>query len=157
MHEVFEIEVENVENVQVDYEVVERRWLGLRPFQQHSHVLVVAGFTYVAIGCSYVFTEPPPSRRQALTVATDWWDLHYWGYVFIFVGVLAFVSSRWPPISRSWGYVALTSLSAGWAAFYLMGIIVHHTPLTNISSVLMWGLIAYLWRGISGLRNPGDV
>lgn len=136
---------------------LEPRWVGLRPFQQHSQVLLVAGLAYCGIGLSYILADPTPGKAKALSIALGWWDLGRWGWVFIIAGILAVISSRWPPISRSWGYVALTGLSSGWSAFYLVGIIFDDSPLTNMSSVVIWGLIAYLWRSISGLRNPGDI
>lgn len=138
-------------------EIQERKWLGIRPFQHHSRVLLVAGFAYISIGMTYRFAEPTPERTKALYFALSWWDLDAWGWVFIITGVLAIISSRWPPFSRSWGYVALTSLSSGWAAFYLTGILLHDAPWANFSRVAIWGLMAYLWWAISGLRNPEDL
>ena len=77
-----------------------------------------------------------------------------WGFVFMTVGVLAIISSRWPPVSETWGYQALTGLSAGWAAFYLMGVLFHDSSPSNLSGFLSWGLIGFLWWAVSGLVNP---
>lgn len=131
-------------------------FFGLRPWRRHSLVLLVAGLVYIAIGISFITTEPTPARQVALALAFFWAPIEFWGGVFIFAGMMAIISSRWPPISKTWGYMVLTGLSAGWAAFYLMGIFFYHSPKQNISGTLSWGLIAFLWWAISGLRNPGE-
>lgn len=132
-------------------------WRDLRPWKRHSLVLMVAGLVFVLIGFSYIFAEPTPARMQALSIAVAWMPLKYWGYVFMLAGVLAIISSRWPPISKTWGYMVLTGLSAGWGAFYAMGVIFDHSPVANLSGTLSWGLIGFLWWAISGLLNPNEV
>lgn len=129
-------------------------WKGVRPFKRHSLVLLVAGFVFVAIGGSYLFAEPTESRLIALSVAISWMSLEKWGVVFVLCGALSIVSSRWPPISETWGYAVLTGLSAGWAAFYAMGVIFDESPAANLNGTLSWGLIAFMWWAISGLDNP---
>lgn len=131
-------------------------WRGIRPWKRHSLVLAVAGLVYILIGVSYITTEPTKARTRALTFALDWWSIDAWGYVFIAAGALSIVSSRWPPISETWGYTVLTGLSAAWAAFYLVGILFGDSPVSNISGVLSWGIIAFMWWAISGLLNPGS-
>jgi hypothetical protein len=129
-------------------------WKGVRPFKRHSLVLAVAGLVFIAIGGSYLFAEPTNSRVIALSVAIAWLPLEGWGVVFVFSGILAIISSRWPPISETWGYTVLTGLSAAWAAFYAMGVIFDNSPAANLSGTLSWGLIAFMWWAISGLTNP---
>jgi len=131
-------------------------WRGLRPWKRHGLVLLVAGLVYVGIGMSYILTEPTPSRSIALVVALKWWSIRGWGGVFMFAGFLAIISSRWPPISKTWGYMVLTGLTAGWSMFYLVGILFFHSPWANVSGTLIWGLVAFMWWAISGLRNPGE-
>lgn len=132
-------------------------WKGVRPFSRHSLVLMVAGLVFMAIGVSYVNTEPTLSRTVALHFALAWWGFETWGYIFILAGALAIVSARWPPISETWGYMVLTGLSGAWALFYLAGVLFHDSSPSNISGVLSWGLIAFMWWGISGLVNPANV
>lgn len=127
---------------------------GVRPWKRHSLVLIVAGLVYIGIGISYILAEPTEARAQALHLAFFWLSADGWGVVFIFAGILAAISSRWPPISETWGYTVLTGLSAAWAGFYLMGIVIDESPLVNLSAVLSWGLIAFMWWAISGLVNP---
>lgn len=129
-------------------------WRGIRPFKRHSQVLLVAGCVYLLIGVSYATTDITPDRKLALHFAVHWMSLPHWGIVFMFAGVLSIISSRWPPISETWGYTVLTGLSAGWAGFYLMGILLYDSPNSNISGVMSWGLIGFLWWAISGLLNP---
>lgn len=129
-------------------------WRGIRSFQRHSLVLMVAGLVYILIGVSYLASDPTPSRIAALHYAVKYVDYNHWGFVFIFAGCLAILSSRWPPISETWGYQALTGLSAGWACFYLAGVVFHDAPMQGLSGFLSWGLIGFMWWAISGLVNP---
>lgn len=129
-------------------------WRGIRPWKRHSLVLMVAGLVYVAIGASYILAEPTDTRRVALHFALQWFSLMTWGWIFICSGFLAILSSRWPPVSETWGYTVLTGLSSGWAMFYLVGVLFWHSPPTNLSGVMSWGLIAFMWWAISGLKNP---
>jgi hypothetical protein len=132
-------------------------WKGIRPFKRHSLVLLVAGGVYVLIGISYISTGATPARRASLVVAERWMSFEAWGFVWILAGVLAIVSSRWPPVSKTWGYMVLTGLSAAWAGFFLMGMIFADAPDSNATGTFAWGLVGFLWWAISGLLNPNDV
>ena len=132
-------------------------WWGIRPWRRHSLVLMVAGLAYVAIGNSYILAAPTEARRRALVIALSWFPIQYWGAIWIMVGVGAIISARWPPVVETWGYVALTGLSAGWSATYLMGIIFKGAPSSGFTQVIVWGLMAFLWWAISGLVNPDKV
>lgn len=136
---------------------VPKVWKGIRPWERHSLVLMVAGFVYIAIGLSYVLTTPTPTREIALHYALQVASLETWGLVFIVAGLLAILSSRWPPFAETWGYIVLTGLSAGWAAWYLVNILLYESPVANLSAVLQWGLTAFLWWAISGLINPNAI
>lgn len=129
---------------------------GIRPFQKHSQVLLVAGFVFIGIGIAYVNTVPTPSRVEALQIALSWWSFRTWGYHFIVAGVITIISSRWPPVSKTWGYAILSSLSAAWAMFYLLGVLIKGSPVNNLAGFLTWGLISFMWWAISGLVNPDD-
>lgn len=132
-------------------------WKGIRPWKRHSLVLLVAGLVYILIGISYAFTDPTPSRLVALEFALHWCSFQVWGGVFILSGILSIVSSRWPPVSETWGYTVLTGLSAGWAGFYAVGVIFGDANVSNLSGTLSWGLLAFMWWAISGLVNPTTV
>lgn len=129
---------------------------GVRPFERHSLVLIVAGLVYIAIGWGYIHEPRTAGQALALQLALKWWPMFFWGVIFVLAGVLAIVSSRWPPVSETWGYIVLTGLSAGWGAFYLMGIWFGNSPEANYSGFLIWGLLGFMWWAISGLRNPRD-
>lgn len=131
--------------------------MGLRPWSQHSKVLVGGGLAYAFVGFSYIFTDINPSREKALAVALKWAPLEFWGCVFVAAGVLAVISARWPPVTETWGYTVLTGLSAGWSATYLAGVILEDAPKTNLSAVAMWALLAFMWYSVSGLVNPDKV
>lgn len=133
---------------------VKRKYFKLRPFKRHSLVLLMAGTVYMLIGASYMINSLGQLQAESLVIALIWAPIKFWGGVWFGVGLLAVISSRWPPVFESWGYMVLTALSAGWSATYLMGMIVEHTPTTNLRSVAAWGLIAFLWWAVSGLLNP---
>lgn len=131
--------------------------LGLRPWRQHSQVLAVGGAAYFVIGLAYCFTPLTPSRAAGLEFPLQVAPIETWGIVFIIVGVLAFASTRWPPASETWGYTAMSSLSAAWAMAYLLGILIFGTPTSTVSGVVVWGLFAFVWRAVSKLRNPEEL
>lgn len=130
----------------------EYRW-GLRPWRRHSMVVLVAGCVYIATGATYMVTEPAGSREEALALALNLMPLPAWGVVWVAVGVLAVVSSRWPPASETWGYSALSSLAAWWSACYAVGVL-GGAANQSVSGALIWGLVAFNWWGIAGLWNP---
>jgi hypothetical protein len=132
------------------------RWRSLKPWKRHSLVLLVAGLAYVFIGISYIYAEPSPTREVALRYALNWLPLSGWGLWFIATGLITIISSRWPPVSRTWGYTLLTGLSVAWGGFYLVGIMFGHSPITNISGAIVWGTFGFLWWAISGLVDPTD-
>jgi hypothetical protein len=135
--------------------VKQDRWhRGVRPFNRHSLILVIAGTAYVLTGCTYIFADVTPGRKEALKVALHWFPIQFWGGIFIAVGMLSILSSRWPQISASWGYAVLTGFSAGWSATYLSGVIFENAPKANLTIVLQWALLAFLWAAIPGLVSP---
>lgn len=67
------------------------------------------------------------------------------------------MSTRWPPLAETWGYMVLTGLSSGWAATYLTGVIFFHAPATNLGQVFVWGCLGFMWWAISGLPNPEKI
>lgn len=131
----------------------EHLW-GLRPFKRHSLVLMVAGIGYILTGSNYILATPTHARKEALVVALRWFPLDFWGTIFIIVGLASVISARWPRVSESWGYMLLTALSAGWSATYAMGVITEGAPVANLTAVLQWGLLAFLWWAIPGFVNP---
>jgi hypothetical protein len=131
--------------------------LALRPWQRHSLVLAVAGTVYILVGVSYIVSTPTPSREISLSLALAWMSFPAWGFVWMVVGSLAILSSRWPPASETWGYTTMTGLAAAWSAFYILGICFFDAPKQGFSGVLVWGLVAFMWWAISGLVNPGNV
>lgn len=131
--------------------------LSLRPWRKHSQVLAVAGVIYMIYGLFMITIPASDTRQRGLELAMRWAPLDVWGVIWIAVGTMAFASTRWPPASETWGYSAMAGLSALWSCFYVMGIVFFDSTVqTGFAGVAVWGLIAYLWWGISGLRNPDD-
>lgn len=127
---------------------------GVRPWNRHSLVLLVAGLVYLGIGFAYMIAGPSASREVTMAFQLSWMPLQAWGAVFALVGLASIISSRWPPASETWGYTAMTAISGGWAAFYLLGIPFFGAPIQNLTSVLVWSLVAFLWWAVSGLVSP---
>lgn len=130
--------------------------LGLRPWRQHSVVLAVGGGVYFLIGLAYMLTPMTLTRSQALVVPLALADIEVWASMWMLFGALAFASTRWPPASETWGYTAMSSISALWSCFALAGL-TFGAPINNIASVLVWALFGFLWWAVSGLRNPDDL
>lgn len=129
-------------------------WRGMRTFERHGLVLFVAGFIYVLIGLAYLNAEPTPARQESLHYALNILSYNHWGYVFILIGCLAIISSRWPPASETWGYIALTGQSVAWAGFYVSSILFADAPWSGITGALLWGVLGFMWWAVSGLVNP---
>lgn len=138
-------------------ESLQRRYWGVRPWTRHSLVLLVAGLVYMAIGFTYYQAETSSSRELALSVILEYVEFKTWGIVFMLAGASAAISARYPPVAEKWGYMVLTGLSAGWAAAYAVGILVADSPWFNLTAVLLWSLVSFLWWAISGLLNPPAV
>lgn len=136
---------------------MKRRIWGFRPWKRHSLILAVAGFLYALVGFTYAISTPNPGRTRSLSFILDIAPQQFWGGLFILAGVLTMISSVWPPLSEPWGYSILTGLSAGWSAMYLVGMMLFHSPATNITQVFLWGILAFMWWAISGLINPDEV
>ena len=135
------------------------RW-GLRPWRRHSLVVLVAGCVYIGIGITYFFAAPAESRQVSLALALWLMPLKGWGIAWALVGVLAVISSRWPPASETWGYSALAGLSSLWSAFYALGVLaglipgLDGAPWQSLSGAFVWALVAFLWWAIAGLWSP---
>lgn len=134
-----------------------RHYVGIRPWTRHSLVLIVAGTVYTTIGIVYLNTPQHGPTWRALDIAREWFSLDSWGVVWILVGVLAILSARWPPKVETWGYMALTALSAGWGAFYVLGVTFGENTLGSLATGMMWLLVAFLWWAISGLISPEKI
>ena len=133
-----------------------KAWLQLRPWRRHSLVLAVAGAVYIAVGAVYISVPLTHDRSAGLALPLHYAPAQVWGVVWVMVGVLAVISTRWPPPNETWGYTILAALAAFWAAAYALSIALLHAPHSGLSGVLVWALVAFLWWGISGLRNPND-
>lgn len=132
----------------------------LRPWTRHSLVLLVAGWAYIVIGLTYAVGGANPAREssmrfqiQYLFLGREGLPLSIWGAVFIAVGIASIISSRWPPFSETWGYTSMTGLSVLWAGCYAAGM-AFGAPVQNLSGVITWSLIGFLWWAISGLVSP---
>lgn len=137
--------------------LVPRRLLHLRPWSRHSVVLAVAGVVYICYGAAILSVPPNDARTASLRLAMELMPIRVWGIVWIFVGLLAVASTRWPPQSETWGYGAMSGLAAFWSATIGLGIIFMNAPTQGITGVLVWALLAFMWWAISGLANPNDL
>lgn len=135
-----------------DYE-----WLSLRPFQRHSLVLLIAGTVYIGLGVVYTCTDPSADRIRGMGWALDVVPLKAWGGVWMVVGTLVVLSSRWPPASKKWGYSLLTLLSLCWSLIFLFSVVVFGTGESGLTGAFVWGLMSFLWWAIAGLTNPDDL
>lgn len=141
-------------NLAGDHNIGKFRHLwGLRPWKRHSTILLVVGILYAFIGYQYIIAPPNATREAALVVVLQFAPIQFWGAIFIVGGILASISSRWPPFAETWGYMLLTGLSAAWGSAYLVGLF-FKAPSAVISQGILWGILAFIWWAISGLLNP---
>lgn len=133
--------------------------LGLRPWRRHSLVLAVGGGVYFLIGLAYLLTPMTTTRSQSLRVPLALTDgnIEVWAVMWMLFGALAFASTRWPPASETWGYTAMSSISALWACFAFAGTWFGAPITSTIVGVLVWSLFGFLWWAVSGLRNPEEM
>lgn len=121
---------------------------------RHDTILCIGGVMYILLGLSYIMTPPSRNLTIALQALLRIAPIQFWGGVFISAGVLALISSRWPPLVETWGYVVLTGISMAWGTAFLTGIVFTDSPRANIAGFLIFSTFAFLWNRISGLRNP---
>lgn len=142
-------------SLEEDYPVdLSPKWWGLRPWKRHSTALLVVGILHIFMGFQYITVPTTEARERALLVVLQFAPIQFWGSVFIFAGSLALLSTKWPPLAETWGYVVVTALSTGWAATYLTGIWFFHSPKSNYSQVFLWGVLGIMWMVFSGFPNP---
>lgn len=127
---------------------------GLRPWKRHSTILAVVGCMFILVGLQYIFTGTTPTRERALFVLVQFAPLKFWGSLLVLAGILAMLSTKWPPRIETWGYIVLTGMSAGWSATYLTGVIFFHAPAAAIGQSIIWAALAFMWWAISGFPNP---
>jgi hypothetical protein len=133
-------------------------WTHLRPFEQHSRVLLLAGVIYIIIGWQYL-GHVRTDRLHALQVAL-WFtggQIKVWGIIWVIVGASAVLSARWPYFSTRWGYAGLSGLAAVWFLQYLTGWLILGFPTSLVAAgTCSWALIAMFWWFVAGLVNPND-
>lgn len=130
------------------------KWLALRPWGIRSRVLVLIGTIWAAIGIHYIVSPWTTDARAARALALFLVDSHvFWGALFLGIGVLACISSRWPPHQDTWGYVGLVGTSTFWACVNAAG--AFSTDLVKgATGALVWAALAYLLYSISLLAEP---
>lgn len=133
-----------------------RYLLSFKPWTKHSGILVVTGFVYIVIGVRLYHSVSSENLKAALYYAINLMPIDGWGIGFIVVGTIAVVSSRWPNVPASWGYVLLTGWSAAWSSFFFAGAMLTETRIIYFSTAAVWALLAYLWWAISGLVDLKD-
>jgi hypothetical protein len=143
-------------NMEENFRVTRRFW-GFRPWKRHSLILTVGGFLYVMIGFSYIRSPLTPGREILLKILLQVAPIQVWGSIFVLSGLLSMLSSCWPLSSEKWGYMVLTGMSSGWGSTHLLGAVFFDSPSVAFTQALLWGILAFMWWGISGLSNPETV
>jgi len=135
-----------------------KKWLILRPWRRHSLVLTISGFVYIIYGVNVSTWSLYGPRAQGVQVALDFINnMEFWGFMWIAIGTIAVISSRWPNMSEKWGYSALIGWAAGWSATYFAGLFVSGNSVAEAGGGLVWALVAYLWWSVAGLVNPDNI
>lgn len=134
-------------------------WWALRPWRRHSMVLMFAGVVYIFFGLTSIGSDlggADPEVLESYKVLLAVLSLDAWGVMWIVVGCLAILSSRWPPASETWGYSALAGMSTLWGSMLSAGVL-FGAPSQALSGGMVWFLLAFIWWAISGLVNPAEI
>jgi hypothetical protein len=116
---------------------------------------MVVGLLYILIGFLYANAPSSRGREVSLAALLQVAPIGFWGSLFVISGLMAVISSRWPPLTATWGYMVLTGMSSAWSLGYLLSSAFFHAPWsTNITQMFLWGILAFLWWAVSGLLNP---
>jgi hypothetical protein len=130
-----------------------RQHLRLRPWGARGLVLVILGIIWSLLGTHYVLVPWTPNAREALFVPAALAPQWVWGMGWLVAGLLAIVSSRWPPTQDSWGYVALGTTAMLWACFYLFGAL-RSDLVSGATGSLVWLAVCGLLYAVSRLAEP---
>lgn len=132
-------------------------WLALRPWNRHSLVIATLSTLYLLLGTVWLSTPVTESRRTQLALLLHWSDgsMTPWALIWILIGCLGLLSTRWPPGYDRWGYIVLGMHSTGWGFVALAGPVLYGTPWgIGLAGALVWGAFAFLIWAISGLTAP---
>ena len=58
---------------------------------------------------------------RTFRLATEIAPFGWWGIAFMIAGIIAIISSQWPPGKDVWGWAALTFMSTVWSGVYISG------------------------------------
>jgi hypothetical protein len=128
-----------------------------RNWTRHSIVLGVSGLIYAGIGFSFIYAPGYVGKDPSLWMALKYLTLSQWGLIYLGVGFLATFAGTFPIGKKTWGYMALTSLSSVWAFCYVLSVVFGGAPKRTVLSALVWSLVAFLWWAVSGLLSPEHV
>jgi ABC-type transport system involved in multi-copper enzyme maturation permease subunit len=112
-------------------------------------VLVLLGAIYTLIGIGYITTPLTEAAADQLHFALTIASSYVWGYLFLITGIVAVISSRWPPGKTTWGYGFLAATSLWWAGQYFIGMVIVHAR-GSYRGVLSWLALSVMILIISG-------
>lgn len=130
---------------------IRERWGRLRPWTKREIIPILLGSIWLTIGSSYCLDPWSDKQNEALMMPLWIMPQEGWGIVFIFCGVLAIFSARWPPHQDTWGYVVLGCCSLWWSCSYTVGVI--HNDGRSFSGAAAWLVISILIHAVNDLTE----
>jgi len=103
-------------------------------------VLLLFSGLYAMLGVGYLLV-PTDRVSEALTVATNLsgGTVKWWGFLWLIVAVLGFVTAFWPPGRDNWGFSYMAGMAYLWGAFYVLTYFVYGTDARGwISGLIFW-------------------
>lgn len=114
--------------------------------------------SYLALGLSYILSEPSPGRAQSLSWLTNLMPvlpLDTLGLIWLIAGVFGAWGARRPRPKDEWSFIALTLAPTIWGFLYL-GAVVFGTNVHGwVTSILYW-CIAGAVMVVSGMTGDND-
>jgi hypothetical protein len=114
--------------------------------------------SYLALGFSYVFTAPSPSRVQALSWFTDiipFVSLDALGFIWLIAGAFGAWGAQRPRPQDEWSFIALTLAPTAWGFLYIGAVVFQTNPHGWVTSILYW-CIAGAVMVVSGMTGDND-
>ena len=133
------------------------RWAEFHPWKRHGLILLASGSYFIVFGFNLFLSGDELERREEIIVsALRIMPTRGWAWLFIFLGAVIIIVSRFKCFRPSWGYMILVGHGSAWTAVYFVGYVFDGAPIANLNYGLIWMIFSFKWYLVSGLVNPDN-